>query len=197
MWWRKNAPSQAASPEGTGRGMPGREERPCDERELERRVRDMLRALDVRPPLRVEELCQSLGEYRGRHIELRPYPLSVSHPYGVWVETSVADVILYQRETTALHQDHIIVHELGHILADHPSTAGPVEWAATVTGLKPSAVRRVLYRCTYDDAREREAELIAMIIMEWVSLSEAMPPYSQDPALRRIQAALGDSRGWL
>lgn len=196
MWWRKNAPSQTVSPEKISPNMTGSAEQPCDERQLERRVRSTLHALDVHPPLRVEALCRALGEYRGRHIELRPYPLGVSEPYGVWIETSVADVILYQRETTALHQDHIIVHELGHILADHPST-GPVEWAALVTGLKPSAVRRVLYRCTYDDAREREAELIAMIIMEWVSLSEAMPPCSKDPALRRVQTALGDSRGWL
>lgn len=89
------------------------------ERELRRRCRKLLKDLDIGPPLDVEQLCARLGEQRGKPIRLMPYPLEVPGPFGCWIATSAADYIFYQAETTKPHQDHIILHELGHMLADH------------------------------------------------------------------------------
>src|SRR5437764_2594450 len=91
------------------------------ERQLRRQCRRLLGKLDVRPPLDVAALCTRLGEVRGKPIRLVAHPIPVPGPFGAWISTAKADYILYQTETSKLHQDHIIVHELGHILAGHQS----------------------------------------------------------------------------
>lgn len=125
--------------------------------------------------------------------------MPVPGPLGLWVDTPRADLILYQERTTPLHQSHIILHEVGHILANHGSTAGPESaMEGLFPGLSPLGVRRVLQRCSYDNAQECEAELIASIIMEWASvLDHAATPPAGDPGVRTVHDALADPQGWL
>ncbi|MFI9200568.1 hypothetical protein [Streptomyces sp. NPDC053048] len=169
------------------------------ERELRRRCKRELRALDIRPPLRVEELCRLLGEQRGRPIRLVPYSLPMPGPFGVWIATATADYILYQQETSKTHQDHIILHEVGHILADHHSDDTDDEfWRQMTPNLSLDTVKRALRRTSYDEQHEREAELVATIILEWASVLDRVAPRAvDDPSLERVQTALGDRQGWL
>lgn len=170
------------------------------ERELRRRCRTLLRALDVRPPLDVTELCDKLGEHRGRPIRLVPRPIPVPGPFGVWITTADADYILYQRETSRAHQDHIIVHELGHMLAGHASD-GPNDsmLSEIYPDLDPEAVRRALRRTAYDSKHEHEAETVATIILEWASVLDvvAHPPATSNQVQDRVNDALADRLGWL
>ena len=64
----------------------------------------------------MSEVCRRLGERRGKAIRLVAYPLEAPGPFGLWLNTPSADYILYQAETTPAHQQHIIAHELGHLL---------------------------------------------------------------------------------
>lgn len=168
-------------------------------RELEKRIRRLLRSLDVQPPLSVPDLCTALARHRGRHIELRAFPLRADGPLGAWLETPQADVIVFQRETTAHHQDHIVLHELGHILADHPGPPGGAVWEALLPGLGADAIRRALLRCSYGTKEEQEAELVATIVGEWAAILDHVTPtvQSDDLSVRRVQSALGDHAGWL
>ncbi|MFI0776239.1 hypothetical protein [Streptomyces sp. NPDC021212] len=193
MWWRtKDSDYSRVAPEKP------RSIRRESERELARRIRRMLRELEVEPPLSVHQLCKALSVHRGRHIELRPYPLPTSGPIGLWLDTPHADLIIFQDRTTPRHQDHIILHEVGHILADHPGTSADLQWETLLPGLKPGAIRRALQRCSYGTEQEREAELVATIILSWASvLDHVTDPPSPDPAVRRIHSALGDRMGWL
>ncbi|MFF1420644.1 hypothetical protein [Streptomyces sp. NPDC058280] len=186
------------------------------ERDLHRLIRRELRDLGIHPPLDVEELCRALSKRRGRPLYLRPAPLEKPGPSGVWVEYEDMDVILYQQETTRLHQDHIILHEVGHILvAENEATAdgtaaGATEegqehepdvfvegWANMLPVFDPEMIKRVARRCSYDDGEECSVELVATIILEWSSVLEGASPLSEDPSLRRVESALGDRRGWL
>ncbi|TCP50783.1 hypothetical protein EV191_10743 [Tamaricihabitans halophyticus] len=169
------------------------------ERELRRRCRRLLNELDVRPPLDVAELCRRVGEQRGRTIRLLAHPIPVPGPFGVWIATESADYICYQRETTRAHQAHIILHELGHIIAGHGGEEQDDPLLAELyPDLDPDAVRRALRRTAYDTAQEREAEAVATIILEWASVLDrvAVRPAS-DAATARTEAALGDRLGWL
>ncbi|MFD4322925.1 hypothetical protein [Streptomyces sp. NPDC058548] len=116
------------------------------------------------------------------------------------------DVILYQQETTPLHQDHIILHEVGHILVSEDEQAdGEYEspddfvegWAELIPVLDPALIRRVARRCSYADGEECTVELAATIVLEWSSVLDRVPPLSDDPALRRVETALGDRQGWM
>ncbi|WP_020668202.1 hypothetical protein [Amycolatopsis nigrescens] len=172
------------------------------ERQLRKRCRRLLNQLGIDPPLDVGQLCLRLGEQRGKPIRLMPYPLEVPGPFGCWIATPTADYIFFQQETTKAHQDHIILHELGHILADHHSMgdAEPGDFLpdGPPLGIDSEAVRRALRRTSYDEAHEWEAETVATIILEWASvLNYTMPERADDRDLRRIQGTLGDRQGWM
>ncbi|WP_257032334.1 MULTISPECIES: hypothetical protein [unclassified Streptomyces] len=128
-----------------------------------------------------------------------PYSLPVPGPFGVWLATTSADYILYQQETSKIHQDHIILHEVGHILADHQSDEADDEfWRQMTPDLSLEAVKRALRRTSYDQDHEREAELVATIILEWASvLDRVTPRRSNNPSVQLVQTALGDRQGWL
>lgn len=181
------------------------------ERELRRRCRRLLNELDIRPPLDVMELCRRVGAARGKPIRLMPHPIPVPGPFGAWITTDVADYILYQQETSKAHQGHIVLHELGHIIAGHRSDEGndallaelypemePDALRGQYPDLQPDAVRRALRRTSYDTEQEREAETVATIILEWASVLDLVAPSaSADTAAQRMGVALGDRMGWL
>ncbi|WP_328406258.1 hypothetical protein OHS70_38670 (plasmid) [Streptomyces sp. NBC_00390] len=166
------------------------------ERTLRRRCKRELQALDIQPPLQVDALCRELAQHRGRPIHLVPYSLPVPGPFGIWIATSASDYIIYQRETTKPHQDHIILHEVGHILAGHDGVEDL--WGLMMPDIAPQAIRRALRRTSYDQEHEREAELVATIILQWASvLNRVAPPPPEDMSVRRLHTALGDRQGWL
>lgn len=177
------------------------------ERQLRRQCRRLLQDLGIRPPLDVVELCDRVGRRRGRPIRLVPHPLPVPGPFGVWIASAAADYVLYQEATSKVHQNHIILHELGHILAGHRSDEPDDTMVAEVLqaslrrrfpDLKPDVVRRALFRTCYDSEYEREAETVATIILEWASVLDRVALWSSPTAAtRRIEIALGDRLGWL
>lgn len=181
------------------------------ERLLRRRCRALLTALDIRPPLDVAELCRRVGTARGKPIRLLAHPLPVPGPFGVWITTTRADYILYQQQTSKAHQSHIVLHELGHILAGHRSDEAdgmlleelfsdvePDAMRERYPDLAPDVVRRALRRTSYDTEQEREAETVATIILQWASvLDQVSRPTSTDMVAQRMATALGDRMGWL
>ncbi|RJQ67600.1 hypothetical protein D5S17_33455 [Pseudonocardiaceae bacterium YIM PH 21723] len=169
------------------------------DRSLRRRCRRLLRELDVRPPLDVELLCRQLGERRGRPIQLVPHPIPVPGPFGAWIATDSTDYIFFQQETSKSHQDHIVLHELGHILAGHGSDEQDDALTGEFPDLAPDAVRRALRRTSYDTAQEREAETVASIILEWASVLDHVAPRlsESDTPVGRYGDALADRIGWL
>ncbi|HEV3355462.1 MAG TPA: hypothetical protein VG247_01645 [Pseudonocardiaceae bacterium] len=169
------------------------------ERELRRRCRRLLNELDIRPPLDVTELCRKLGEQRGKPIRLVEHPIPVPGPFGVWIATESADYILYQQHTSRSHQDHIVLHEIGHMIAGHRGEEQENELIeGLLPGAEPSAVRRALSRTSYDNEHELEAETVATIILEWASvLDRVVGRASSDATAAKMGTALGDRLGWL
>lgn len=181
------------------------------ERELRRYCRGLLNELGIRPPLDVHELCRRVGERRGKPIRPVAHPIPVPGPFGAWVSTASADYLLHQSETSRAHQDHIILHELGHILAGHrceraddtlPAQLDPADGptlARRFPDLAPEAVRRALHRTSYDSDQERAAETVATIILEWATVFESVgpPATSADDTARRMGNALTARWGWL
>lgn len=189
------------------------------ERQLRRTVRRELRCLGIRPPLRIEELCGRLGRHRGREIHLVSSPMPTNQAFGLWIGTSAADYIFYQCRTTRPHQVHIVLHELGHMLADHPSdeaadlseldavsaalagdNVGDDVLTQLMPTLPPEMARAELRRRRrrYDSEEEREAELVATIVREWsFVLDHAAPWAPRHAAGQGVQDALGDRQGWL
>ncbi|MGH3621879.1 MAG: hypothetical protein ACRDQ5_08825, partial [Sciscionella sp.] len=88
---------------------------------------------------------------------------------------------------------------VGHILADHGSDdTDDSVWRGLLGNIPPDAIRRALRRSSYDEEHEREAEMVATIILEWASVVDNVTPgRAINAGLQDIQDALGDRQGWL
>ncbi|MFE3874122.1 ParH-like protein [Kitasatospora sp. NPDC059146] len=133
----------------------------------------MAEQLELPRPFDPVVLLEQLAVRRGRPIELLPVPARPHAPCGLLVSTVEADYILYAADTGVLHQRHILVHEIAHLLLDHAGSAPLAPAAALLPNLSPALVQRVLGRTSYDEPQEREAELLASLILSRAERADA------------------------
>ena len=155
----------------------------------QRRLRAIADRYATAGPFSVDALCRVISAQRGRPLHVHPLnvpPSAGLNACGMWIATDVADHVFVEHRTSRFHQEHIILHEIGHMLCDHvtedlpPSLteslrSGPVESGE----LDPGLVRQVLARTSYTTRQEKDAELVASLILERVA--------------RRHARALGDA----
>lgn len=162
-----------------------------DLRELRRRCESRLRALALPDPFDLEEFCQSLANLRGRSLYVRSATSGLG-PYGLWIATASADYILYAEDTSPLHRLHIILHELSHILWNHHPV--PLDDLSIPEGLfsnlRPETVLRLLQRAVYSTDEEREAEMLATLLLARVTPDESEAIASDDPDEREVSRRL-------
>ncbi|WP_181871597.1 hypothetical protein [Sphaerisporangium album] len=161
-------------------------------RALRRRCEARLRELPLPAPFDVRELCAAIAEQRGRPIRLLPMT-GQAGLWGLWVATDTADFILYEQATTPPHQEHIILHELSHLLCDHYGASFPAGDGGRelLPSLDPRMVHTVLGRSAYSAVEEQEAELLASLIQQRARRPSSAPgPSGQSGVLNRLLAAL-------
>ncbi|MFI9509236.1 hypothetical protein [Nocardia sp. NPDC052566] len=83
------------------------------------------------------------------------------------VERADSVVVAYEAASTGYHADHIVLHEIAHLLLGHGDSSDAQR--RTIQALFPEfdtdSVLRVLARGIYDDVQEHHAELFASLIM--------------------------------
>lgn len=169
------------------------------ERALRKRCRALLDALDVTRPFDLAAFQRSLSRHRGRPVTLVPIAMRTDSPSGVWIAADDADYVFYESATLPLHQLHIILHEVGHMLLDHHGAEAPdhTHWQRLFPHLSPDLVRTVMGRTSYDSDEEQAAEEFAWLACEYAGLTPNRPARQAylDPALGnnidRITQALG------
>jgi hypothetical protein len=168
-------------------------------RRLRRRCEARLLALDLPEPFDVWAFCEAVGRRRGRPISLRQVT-NQGGPCGLWLAGPTVDYVFYDGTTSPLHQEHIILHEVSHLLcAHHSATVADEDHSRLFPDLDAETVRRVLLRATYSQEEEREAELLASLIL-WRMRRIALPTSRRsDPAvaelLGRLEATFEQTRG--
>lgn len=182
---------------------------------LRSRCRQLLRDLDVQPPLDVTELCIRLGAYRGRPIRL--VSLSLAGSLGYSLAHGERDVIVFHKDTSRPHQDHIICHELGHLIMGHLDPDSSLYWETALGGgveaaaeaadvaainlqLPFDGVPRRLRRICFDSLHERAVEQIANVFMEWAVVpgrAAGPAPEGLGDAQPLFSSLLLSRRGWL
>ncbi|GIH10567.1 hypothetical protein Rhe02_86340 [Rhizocola hellebori] len=147
-------------------------------------------------PFDLSELCRGVEAQRGRRIILVALPLSAAGPCGLWLATDEVDFICFEEYTSVLHQRHIVLHELGHILCAHSS---PHALHQVLEGLVPmlsrEALRNMLARQhnRYQHTDELEAEVFAYEVLSRVDRMTRAASIDQqelDVVPRRILSAL-------
>jgi hypothetical protein len=162
---------------------------------LLRRCKDLIRNLEIPRPFDVHILCQSVAQRQGRPIQSMAIAMPAGSPCGLWVSTASTDYIFYEKQASPLHQQHIIVHELGHLLCGHTNAVAMSNEASRLLmpTLSPNLIEQVLQRTYYSTPEEKEAEMIASLILQSVDrspsgLNRSTP--EADEAVRRVQRLL-------
>jgi len=149
--------------------------------------------LEVPVPWNLEVFVAQLAQRRGRRIYLSPLDpaMGVHTPCGVWIATDDADHIFYEAKTSGLHRDHIVCHELAHMIYQHEDIAQPMpdEYAQCLLPLlDPAVIRRTLGRTSYAIPAEQEAELLATRIM--ANTTRAAVPLAGPSSSAEVSAGL-------
>lgn len=131
-----------------------------------RRVRALLEAVDLPNPWDVNTFCDRLERHRGRDIDLLPVSWTLGTSSGAWQRQREHDVIAYADNTSGLHQDHIILHELGHMISQHRGRCvlSVTEAQHRAPDLSPAAFAHLLEQAHLEH-EETEAEIIATMIL--------------------------------
>lgn len=172
-----------------------RKRRSASTKELHHQCDAVVAPLDIPVPFDVRRLCEGIAESRGRPIRLVAMPRPAGSPCGMWVSTAETDYIIYEQDTSKLHQEHIIAHELGHLLSNH-STSGVLEAQAVsvlLPSLNPELVNRVLGRTHYSEQEEQTAELIATLILQRASRWRLAADWTAPEDTTGIRDRLGGS----
>jgi hypothetical protein len=148
-------------------------------------------AFDLDNASNVREFCVQLEEQRGRPIHLLPIGLNPGYFSGCWIAIENADFIVFEANTSVPHQEHIIAHELAHIICCHRPTAALDEASARLLfpALDPALVRDMLRRTGYTDEQEQEAEVLATLMLQRIRPAR-VAPVEQAIVVRRISDSL-------
>lgn len=167
---------------------------------LRQRCERLLLDIDVPQPFDIDDFATLIANQRGRPLRLvaKTSPLG---PCGMWLALPDTDYVFYEAATTRLHRDHIVVHELAHLLASHePSdTVDPAILKTLLPNLDPAVVQRVLARAEYSADQEQEAEMIASLVLQHAHRSPTQAVDSRDDsadaaAVQRLESTLGGAR---
>lgn len=146
----------------------------------------------------IESFIRWVGGLRGREIYSTPWEMPAGM-FGVWISGKdfPSEYIFYRSTAPPIHQIHIQVHELAHVLLGHPTLRlSRKEIVAALQGeIDLPFDDVVLLRSTKKSEIEREAETLASLIQEKVihhlQLNQLTKDISSDDKLARFARDMG------
>ena len=149
-----------------------------------------LRRLPLPVPFDLDEFCRRISAERGRPLVVLPWESAVpAGTTGSCVPYGDRDVIYHQPWATGLHRTQIVLHEIAHLVCSHVAHD---TLSSQFEMVQPEAYARMFARHdNYDDEQEREAEMLASLMMEH-AITHA--PSADDPMVARLHAALAPAK---
>lgn len=140
-------------------------------------------------PWDVEELCQALGRARGRALKLHSADLPAL-PFGMWYDDGATDHIIIRSSATGYYRDHIVLHEICHMLAGHGTALQEVlSGPGSGSGSGTDGRRAKGKSCS--DAEEELAETFASLVLK---IAGQMRPKGISAVERQAESLLGAGR---
>ncbi|MEV6278594.1 hypothetical protein [Nocardia sp. NPDC051832] len=150
------------------------------------RFAKLMRHIEIPYPWDRDIFVDAVAQYRGRPILLHPVddPETLSGVgcgttiSGLWIKTTDSDIVMYSADTE-WHADHVIAHEIGHMLLGHDEPDGIPADRLSLYSLMPAlsadAIHNVLGRNDYSSEREISAETFADMLMVEATLPRRRP----------------------
>ena len=100
-------------------------------------------AVGAEPPIEARELCRLVGAHLGKPIDVAGRPIPTASGAGAAMAVGEGYLVLYQAATDRVHQAHIILHELVHIVRGHleREATGDLTCRFTDVGDSPGPLR--------------------------------------------------------
>ncbi|MET9535882.1 hypothetical protein ABZY02_35950 [Streptomyces sp. NPDC006649] len=137
-------------------------------------ARQLIEKLPELPqPWCIETLCQALERTRGRQLRLHPISRP-SFPSGLWHDDGTADHIFYRASAKGYYRDHIILHEICHILE--------VENREVLDDDAHEIIEQVARAPEYSNETEELAETFSSMVL---TLVERKMRHSKSTAIER------------
>lgn len=161
-----------------------------------RHSRRLLATLDLPVPFDLNAFVERVGRARARPIHLVAIrgAMAGGSPCGWWCPARDFDVIFLDEAATALHREHIVLHEVGHMLWGHTPTladAAPVlQQATSHLRWDSEAMHTMLGRSDYASAREQEAEVFATVAGLKILTARGRQHEAGEGDVRRLSQAL-------
>ena len=139
------------------------EEKP-DLSQVTRRMRAVLDALGYDfSRFTMEDFRAWLEWCRGRRIEFVPWTFESSISGG-WLACPAVDLVFFHQDTLPIHQAHIQLHEMSHILCSHL----PVQLGQVLSEADVASLEALLLRSGHTEREEMEAEVLASLVQQRV-----------------------------
>jgi hypothetical protein len=120
----------------------------------------------------MEGFIHWLEQRRGRKIALIPYPISTTSVSGAWLAGDDCDFVFYDEATLPIHQTHIQLHEMAHMLCGHPTLKVGREGLSILfrgmVGAAGQEAESLFVQFAHSKEAEREAEVLASLIQKKV-----------------------------
>lgn len=132
-----------------------------------------------------------VAAYRGRPIFVQGVTELGGGGAGCWIaiDQPPTDLILHTEGTTPMHAEHIVLHELSHMLCGHrPLVTDGEVTSRLFPDLRPEMVRGVLHRSAYSTRDEVEAEMMATLIRLRAGGPIVSAPGAEGEVVRRLEA---------
>ncbi|MEV5300242.1 hypothetical protein [Amycolatopsis methanolica] len=158
--------------------------------ECEEKVATLVADVGIPRPWSINEFLDRLEAYRGREIDLCAVRWRLGQSTGAWQRHEDFDVIAYPENPTGAHQDHVILHELGHMFWEHPRRC--VLSLQEVQQLAPSlgaAALGHLLNPAAAAADEYVAETFATLMLARIRAAGRVQP--GDELAQRVRATFG------
>ena len=138
------------------------------DRSIRERSELLLQDVVVPVPLDWNAFAETVSRHRKRPIKVAPKQTNEG-PSGWLLAMASLDVVLYEPQTSKVHQDHIIAHEFAHALwchtlREHPGLADAL--GLLFPHIDPGSAITALGRDGYTAQEELEAETMAALILE-------------------------------
>ncbi|WP_063892975.1 hypothetical protein [Mycobacterium gordonae] len=134
----------------------------------------LVRTLPIPVPWDRTAFIDGVARLRGRPIRVVSTVDQLAFsPCGLWMKRDNDDIIIHEAGTSEYHIDQIVCHEIGHMVLEHDGGPRGVSsddyhskmiYATALAGLDPST-GVILGRISFDDDRERDAEMFASMVM--------------------------------
>ncbi|MFP8959321.1 hypothetical protein ACLIYP_01930 [Streptomyces nanhaiensis] len=161
-----------------------------------RRFDELLSTIDVPDPFDIQVFCDRIATQRGRALHLHSVQgiSGAEAPCGIWIASETSDHIFYEAATSPLHRDHIILHEVSHMLLNHTSVIDVDQPGdgGLFPDIDPATVVGFLARASYGSDDERDAERLAGLIANKAAPATRNSTTAHDRVLRRLDDALSD-----